>query len=92
MRDYARIFQFVARSQTQASEIRVRQDEERFDVKEKPRGARGFRARVCRTTREWTLAASLWMRRATSRMFDVDFIINSLVLEVFYLYENNFYN
>jgi len=85
MRDYMRIFQFVARSQTQASERRVCRDGERFDVVEKLKGARGPRARVCRTTREWTLAA-LWMRRATSRVFDVDFVINSL------LYENNLYS
>jgi len=52
MRDYMRTFQFVARSQTQASERRVRRDGERFDVMEKLRGARGPRARVCRTTRE----------------------------------------
>lgn len=62
--------------QVQASETRARRDGERFDVEEKPRGARGPRARVCRTTREWTLAAPLWMRRATSRVYDVGLVIN----------------
>lgn len=99
MRDYARIFQFVARSQTQASETRARRDGGRTRLRCGGETEGGHVALARARARESVgrlvnepSAASLWMRRATSRVFHVDFIINSLASRIVALHENNLYN